>query len=136
MQLRHLLITLCNVSNDAFLSILQNTYDAVILDIMLPGRDGLSIVQTLRANGNRTPILLVSGRGELGDRLTGLNAGADDYLPKPFALEELIARVCALIRRRGEKREVLLRFADLTLNPYTRRAVRGDREIALTNKEF
>ncbi len=122
--------------DEALLCILQNPFDAVVLDIMLPGRDGLSVLQTLRSGGNGTPVLLLSARSGLNERVDGLNAGADDYLPKPFALEEVIARVRALVRRGGDTKPVLLRVADLSLNTYTRSAIRGDRQITLTTREF
>src|SRR5512135_250358 len=97
-------------------------FDAIILDIMLPGRDGLSVLRVLRERRVTTPVLLLSARGEVTERVDGLNAGADDYLPKPFVLAELIARVRALGRRSGEARTVQLQVADLTLNTVTRQA--------------
>jgi DNA-binding response OmpR family regulator len=122
---------------DSALAALRATnFEAAVLDIMLPGRDGLSIVRQLRAGGKRTPVLLLSARGEVNERVEGLNAGADDYLPKPFALEELIARVHALTRRGGESDSALLRLADLTLDTVKRSAQRGTRKIELTNREF
>jgi DNA-binding response OmpR family regulator len=112
-------------------------FDAIVLDIMLPGRDGLSVLRELRAQQNATPILLLSARGEVDERVAGLNAGADDYLPKPFALAELIARVRSLGRRRsGEARPVLLRVADLTLDTISRQAQRGGTTFELTTREY
>lgn len=113
-----------------------NGFDVVLLDIMLPGRDGLSVLRQMRARGNRTPVLLVSARGEVNERVEGLDAGADDYIAKPFALEELIARVRALIRRGGERATPVLRVGDLTLDTTTHKARRGDREIELTAREY
>src|ERR1700722_11691916 len=88
-------------------------FDAIVLDIMLPGRDGLSVLRQLREQKNRTPVLLLSARGHVNERVEGLNAGADDYLPKPFALAELIARVRAMGRRGNEPKSVVLQVANL-----------------------
>jgi DNA-binding response OmpR family regulator len=111
-------------------------YDVIVLDIMLPGRDGLSVLRQLRERKNTTPVLLLSARGEVNERVDGLNAGADDYLPKPFELAELIARVRALTRRGAEAKSTLLRLADLTLDTISHRAERGGREIELTIREY
>lgn len=111
-------------------------YDALVMDIMLPGRDGLSIVRLLRADDIRTPVLLLSARGSMEERVEGLDAGADDYLAKPFALEELLARVRALVRRGTEITSDLLQIADLHLDVRSRSARRGNRKIDLTTREF
>jgi DNA-binding response OmpR family regulator len=111
-------------------------FDAMVLDIMLPGRDGLSVVRQLRERGLNTPVLLLSARGEVRERVEGLNAGADDYLPKPCDLTELIARVRALVRRGGENKAVILRLANLTLDTVTHTARRDDRVIELTAREY
>ena len=111
-------------------------FDAIVLDIMLPGRDGLSVLRILRERRVTTPVLLLSARSEVSERVDGLNAGADDYLPKPFVLAELIARVRALGRRSGEARAVLLRMADLSLNTVTRQARRGEATIELSTREY
>jgi len=111
-------------------------FDAIVLDIMLPGRDGLSVLRVLRQRRVTTPVLLLSARGEVSERVDGLNAGADDYLPKPFVLAELIARVRALGRRSGEARPILLQMADLTLNTVTRQARRGEEIIELSAREY
>jgi len=111
--------------------------DAVILDVLMPGLDGLQVCRLLREAGDRTPILMLTARDGVGDRVEGLDAGADDYLVKPFALEELLARLRALLRRAspdGDDRPLL--FADLTLDPATRVATRGDRPIPLTRTEY
>jgi DNA-binding response OmpR family regulator len=122
---------------DAALTALRNTpFDAAVLDIMLRGRDGLSVVKQLRAGGHRTPVLLLSARGEVNEKVEGLEAGADDYLAKPFALEELVARVRVLLRRGGEVTPQLLRLADLTLDTLARTAQRGSRRIELTSREY
>jgi DNA-binding response OmpR family regulator len=111
-------------------------FDAIVLDIMLPGRDGLSVLRQLRERRNPTPVLLLSARGEINERVEGLNAGADDYLPKPFALAELIARLRALGRRGSDATPTVLRVADLALDTITREARRGGRAIQLTAREY
>ena len=111
-------------------------FDAILLDIMLPGRDGLSVLRQLRERGLTTPVLLLTARGEVEERVEGLNAGADDYLSKPFALAELIARVRALTRRSGENKSTVLRVADLTLDTVTHRAQRDGADIELTAREY
>lgn len=109
--------------------------DAVVLDIMMPGLDGLEVCRRLRAAGDRTPILMLTARDLVGDRVAGLDAGADDYLVKPFALEELRARLRALLRRSAPA-QGLLRYADLELDPAACRAVRGGRTLDLTRTEY
>lgn len=122
--------------DDALAAALSAPFDAAILDIMLVGRDGLSVLKQLRTQGIRTPVLLLSARGALNERVEGLNAGAEDYLPKPFALEELIARVRALVRRSGDTSSPLLKLADLSLDTLKRVAHRGGKTIELTTREF
>lgn len=109
--------------------------DLVILDWMLPGLDGLEVCRRLRAGGS-VPILMLTAKDSVADRVKGLDSGADDYVVKPFAFEELIARVRALLRRSHTAEETVLRFADLTLNVSTREVTRGSRKIELTTKEF
>ena len=122
---------------EALMLATRTPFDAIVLDIMLPGRDGLSVLRELRQQQNATPILLLSARGQVDERVEGLNAGADDYLPKPFALEELIARVRSLGRRRtAEAKPVLLCVADLTLDTNTRQARRGGNSFELTTREY
>ncbi len=115
---------------------LEGSYGLLILDIMLPQRDGFSLLKELRAHGLEIPILILSARRAVEDRVRGLQLGSDDYLVKPFAMEELVARVQALLRRSPPSREVLLRVADLELDLLRRQARRGGREIELSNKEF
>jgi DNA-binding response OmpR family regulator len=103
---------------------------------MLPGRDGLSVLRQLRDRRNGAPVLLLSARGEVSERVEGLNSGADDYLPKPFELAELVARVRALTRRGAENKSTTLRVADLILDTLTHKAQRGEREIELTAREY
>jgi two-component system response regulator MprA len=114
----------------------ENHPDLVVLDVLMPGVDGLEVCRTLRARGNRTPILMLTARDAVADRVDGLEAGADDYLVKPFALEELLARVRALLRRTGDgPAEWPLTFADLNLDPVTYTVKRGERVLDLTRTE-
>ena len=112
--------------------------DAVILDVLMPGIDGLEVCRRLRADGNAVPVLMLTARAEVDSRVAGLDAGADDYLPKPFALAELLARLRALLRRAGNGDEAgdVLRFSDLELDLGTREVRRGRRPIELTRTEF
>src|SRR5215204_6991931 len=111
--------------------------DAVVLDLLMPRVDGLELCRRMRCGGDRTPVLMLTARDAVADRVEGLDAGADDYLVKPFALEELRARVRALLRRTGETRnERPLRFADLELDPVAYSVKRGDRELELTRTEY
>jgi two-component system, OmpR family, response regulator MprA len=111
--------------------------DAVVLDVLMPDLDGLEVCRRLRAAGDDTPVLMLTARDSVADRVAGLDAGADDYLVKPFALEELMARLRALLRRTGTNGEAgVLRFADLALDPATWSVVRGPRPISLTRTEF
>jgi two-component system, OmpR family, response regulator MprA len=111
--------------------------DAVLLDVLMPGLDGLEVCRRMRDTGDRTPVLMLTARDEVGDRVAGLEAGADDYLPKPFALEELLARLRALLRRSGwsDQRDAL-RFHDLELDPHAHEVRRGGRLVELTRTEF
>jgi two-component system response regulator MprA len=110
--------------------------DAVILDVLMPGVDGLEVCRRLRRRGNRVPVLMLTARDEIENRVAGLDAGADDYVTKPFALEELVARVRALLRRVSAGDDELLRFGDLELDPGTREVRRGGDPIELTRTEF
>lgn len=112
------------------------TYDLIVLDLMLPGVDGMTVCQRLRAAGNDVPILVLSARGLVHDRVSALNAGADDYLTKPFEFAELSARVRAVLRRRNPTGFVPLIVADLFLDPVSRVVRRGDRRLDLTQKEY
>ena len=115
---------------------LDGVHDLVLLDIQLPRKDGLSVLRELRAKKISTPILLLTVRSTIEDKVLGLDSGADDYLTKPFAFEELVARVRALLRRRGESREPILRVGDLALDPARRTVQRGELRIELTAREF
>jgi two-component system, OmpR family, response regulator MprA len=110
--------------------------DAVVLDILMPGIDGIEVCRYLRRTGNTTPVLMLTARDGVGDRVAGLDAGADDYLVKPFALEELLARVRALLRRATPGPDEVLRFADVELSPSRREVTRGGEPIELTRTEF
>ncbi|MEX2212292.1 MAG: response regulator transcription factor [Gaiellaceae bacterium] len=111
--------------------------DAIVLDVLMPNVDGLTVCRRLRQQGSRVPVLVLTARDSVGDRVAGLDAGADDYVVKPFALEELLARVRALLRRADPARsDGVLSFADLELDPGTREVRRGDRPIELTRTEF
>jgi len=129
-------VDLCDNGNDALAAATTTSFDGIVLDIMLPGRDGLSVLRQLRDRKNTTPVLLLSARGEVNERVEGLDAGADDYLPKPFALVELVARVRALGRRGGEPKSTVLRLADLTLDTITRQARRSGVTFELTTREY
>jgi two-component system response regulator MprA len=110
--------------------------DAVVLDVLMPGMDGLEVCRYIRRAGNTTPVLMLTARDAVGDRVAGLDAGADDYLVKPFALEELLARVRALLRRATPGPDEVLRFADVELSPSRREVMRGGEPVHLTRTEF
>ena len=115
----------------------EDSPDAVVLDLMMPRVDGLEVCRRMRAAGDRTPVLVLTARDAVSDRVKGLDAGADDYLVKPFALDELLARLRALLRRSGEAAPgQVLRFSDLALDPTAHQVKRDDREIELTRTEF
>jgi len=114
----------------------EPTYDLIVLDVMLPGQDGFGVLKTLRAHKVAVPVLMLTARDSVTDKVAGLDLGADDYLTKPFAFEEFLARVRALLRRRDTDRVPLLRLDDLTVDPETRRVMRGDRRIELTARQY
>jgi heavy metal response regulator len=115
---------------------LDRVHDLIILDIQLPKIDGLQILRELRDQGVATPVLLLTVRATIEDKVLGLDLGADDYLPKPFAFQELVARVRALLRRRPDTEPALVKIADLTLDPSRRMVMRGDKRIDLSPREF
>jgi DNA-binding response OmpR family regulator len=121
---------------DALVYAAATAYDAILLDIMLPGRDGLSVVRELRSRGVSTPVLALTARGSLEDKVQGLDSGCDDYLPKPFAFDELLARLRALLRRQPAARSVKLEYSGVALDPVTRAVTRDGKPIELTNKEY
>jgi len=113
-----------------------STYDAIVLDIQLPRVDGLEVCRRVRAHGSATPILLLTARDTVEDKVAGLDRGADDYLTNPFELAELLARLRALLRRTGAQKDGLLRLGDLTLDPAARTVHRAERPIELTKREY
>ncbi len=133
-------VDLAHDGRDGLVMAAGNEYDVLVVDRMLPGLDGLSLVKTLRATGNTTPVLFLSALGEVDDRVKGLRAGGDDYLAKPYAFTELLARLEALVRRQvapsTEARETVLRYRDLSMDLLTRRVERAGRVIELQPREF
>jgi DNA-binding response OmpR family regulator len=123
-------------AEDAWQRLLVEPYDLVILDLGLPGADGGDLLRRMRTRGLDTPVLIVTARGSVEDRVTGLNAGADDYLTKPFAFAELVARIQALLRRGRQQWTAMLQVGDLYVDVLRRQAQRGDRRIDLTAREF
>jgi DNA-binding response OmpR family regulator len=113
-----------------------NPYDALVLDVMMPAKDGFSVVRHLRKKGILTPVIFVTARGEVEDRVRGLDAGGDDYLAKPFSLAELLARLRATLRRQRPQASNTLRLADLEMDLLSRKVRRGGQDIVLTNREF
>ena len=122
--------------DEAYLRAHTERYDVIVLDIMIPGRDGLSILQSLREQKNPVPVILLTARAELGERLDGLNIGADDYVTKPFYVEELIARIHAVVRRASGDKLAVLQSGDLTVNLITRQVRRAEEIVELTVREF
>lgn len=129
-------VDVCHSGEDALAATGTTPFDVIVLDIMLPGRDGLSVLRQLRGRGNATPVLLLSARGEVDERVDGLNAGADDYLPKPFVIAELVARVRALGRRSSDTKSTILRVANLALDTVKHEAYRDQTRIELTSREY
>jgi two-component system, OmpR family, copper resistance phosphate regulon response regulator CusR len=125
----------CGRGDEAIRLALLHEYDGILLDLMLPGRSGLDVLRELRRAGRSTPVLVLTARHEVEDRVRGLDAGADDYLAKPFAFAELLARVRALLRR-GRAQTSLIEIADLRIDLHSRRVQRGARRVDLTPKEF
>jgi len=128
--------TVAKTGEDGFFQLNTEPFDLVILDWMLPGHDGIEILMTLRARGTETPVLLLTARDAIEDRVLGLDSGADDYLMKPFAFAELLARVRALLRRAGDTETFRKQIGDLKLDIENRRVSRGSQEIAVTPREF
>jgi len=129
-------VEVCHHGDEGFTLATSRPYDVAVLDIMLPGRDGLSILRNLRERKIALPVILLTARGELNERLEGLNLGADDYLTKPFHIEELIARIHAVTRRAGGTGQSILKVADLTMNLLSREVRRAGQRIELTTREF
>ncbi len=131
-----ILVDHCEDGNQGYEYALSRQYDIILLDIMVPGRDGLAILKALRRDGRDTPVILLTARNELDDRLQGLNLGADDYLAKPFYMEELVARIHALLRRVNGERQNVLTAGPLKLDRLSRVAQLDGREVELTSREF
>jgi two-component system, OmpR family, response regulator MprA len=132
-------VDLAQDGQEALEMITSERPDALVLDVMMPRMDGLQVCRHLRSTGDDLPILVLTARDSVSERVAGLDAGADDYLPKPFALEELLARMRALLRRTAfddRTESATLTFADLSLDPMTREVTRGERQISLTRTEF
>ena len=129
-------VDLCADGDEGFALATTRSYDALVLDIMLPGRDGLSILRNLREQHFTVPVILLTARSALNERLDGLNLGADDYLTKPFFIEELVARLHALLRRASGKQTTLLDYGDITVNLVTREVKRGGQSVEMTAREF
>lgn len=132
----NLVVDVVHAGDLALEQIQTQSYDAIVLDIMLPGRDGLSILREMRREHLNTPVLLLSARGSVNERVEGLNLGADDYLPKPFSINEVVARVRALLRRASGEHATIMQVADLSLNVVAREATRAGKRVELTNREF
>ncbi|MGD0288187.1 MAG: response regulator transcription factor [Candidatus Binataceae bacterium] len=128
-------VTCADSAESAERILADQTFDAIVLDLRLPGKDGIDLLRELRAAGNQTPVLALTARGSLDDRVIGLDSGADDYLTKPFAFAELIARLRALLRRHANIAQSTLKIADLEFDTVRRRAARGGRDLGLSPKE-
>jgi DNA-binding response OmpR family regulator len=129
-------VEIARTGEEGFFLVNAQTFDLVILDLMLPGRDGIEVLRVLRQRGLQTPVLILTARDAVDDRVTGLDCGADDYLVKPFAFAELLARIRALLRRGRTDRVLRLKAADLEMDLVTRRVSRGGRLLNLTTREF
>lgn len=129
-------VAIATSGEDGFFCLTTEEFDLMLLDLMLPGRDGIEILQSIRKKGILTPILVLTGRDTIEDRVLGLDSGADDYLVKPFAFPELLARIRLLLRRGLQEPQHLLKVADLDINLLTRRATRSGQILDLTAKEF
>jgi two-component system, OmpR family, response regulator len=126
----------CDNGDEGYTRALDNEYDAIVLDIMVPGKDGLSILKNLRRKGQNVPVILLTARNELDDRLEGLNLGADDYLAKPFFVEELVARIHAVVRRTAGDRQNLVCVGPIKLDRITREVTCNQHVVELTTREF
>jgi DNA-binding response OmpR family regulator len=136
LQAEHYDVVVAATGEEGFYRLNSETFDLVVLDLMLPGRDGLEILTTLRSRSVQTPVLILTARDAVEDRVRGLDCGADDYLVKPFAFPELLARIRALLRRGRTDQVLRLAVADLEMDLVTRRVSRGDRTLDLTEREF
>jgi DNA-binding response OmpR family regulator len=130
------IVDYCDNGDEGYTRALDNEYDAIVLDIMVPGKDGLSILKSLRRKGQNVPVILLTARNELDDRLEGLNLGADDYLAKPFFVEELVARIHAVVRRSAGDRQNLVCVGPIKLDRITREVTCNQQVVELTTREF
>jgi DNA-binding response OmpR family regulator len=129
-------VDVCHHGDEALTMASTEPYDVVILDVMLPGRDGLSVLRLLRERKMAVPVMFLTARGDVSERVEGLNLGADDYLAKPFAMDELLARLHALLRRVTGEKLSFYKIGDLTMNLVSREITRGTRKVELTTREF
>lgn len=136
LESEHYEVTVAHTGEEGFFLVNEQAFDLVVLDVMLPGRDGLEVLETLRKRGMQTPVLILTARDSLPDRVAGLDRGADDYLVKPFALPELLARIRALLRRGRVDQVPKLKFEDLEMDIATRRTTRSGEAVELTVREF
>lgn len=136
LEAEHYEVALARSGEEGFFLINAQTFDLVVLDLMLPGRDGLEVLTTLRKRGFQTPVLILTAKDTVEDRVVGLDCGADDYLVKPFAFPELLARIRALVRRGRSDQVLRLKIADLEMDLVTRNVTRGDQALQLTVREF
>jgi DNA-binding response OmpR family regulator len=136
LEARGFVVDFCDDGDEAFALATNRTYDALVLDIMLPGRDGLSILRNLREQRSNVPVILLTARSALNEKLDGLNLGADDYLTKPFYIDELVARLHALLRRASGQQNHFLQHGNITANLLTREVKCGAKTVELTAREF
>lgn len=133
---QHYIVDVANDGNEGLYKAEINPYDLIVLDIMLPGKDGIFICRKLRKGNINTPVLMLTARDELEDKITGLDSGADDYLTKPFAFAEFLARIRSLLRRNNDIKQTNLQVADLYLDQLTHKVIRAKKEISLTSTEY
>lgn len=136
LEIEHYTVEIAYDGEEALQKAIINTYDLIILDIMLPKMDGVSVCKKIREEKIETPIIMLTAKDTVEDRIKGLDAGADDYLTKPFSFGELVARIRALLRREKTVKSTKLQVGDLTLNPATHEVFRGDDEVQLSSKEY
>jgi two-component system copper resistance phosphate regulon response regulator CusR len=132
----HYAVDVCHNGDEALFQVQVNEYDLIILDVMLPGKDGFQVCRDIRGNAVLTPILMLTAKDQLEDKIRGLNEGADDYLTKPFSFDELLARIRALLRRTQDYKTKILTVGDLELDPVARTVIRAGKDISLTGKEY